>query len=408
MHVDGERSADQGGSVAGELDTGPSSAVSDPATARQHLRDTAALLALPRAWRDKDPLFIAGNLVEVLISMLRADAVHVRLSSGSEIIVEQSRLLRPTGRVARTTVVAPGEREPQDPPVAGVAPRSLRVPGRVADLEADVLIVSGRPDFPTEFETFLAHVAVEQALIAVRASRLVTSLSAANAAKATFLATMSHELRTPLNAIIGYSELLTAEISGPLSGHQGEHIHRIHAAARHLIELIESILGFARLEAGREKTHPAFADARRLTDEVIAIAEPLAGAKRLSLEVICGPDLPMMYTDPGKVRQILLNLLSNAVKFTEEGRVTLEVTATAEEVCWLIRDTGIGIAASDMDRIFEPFRQVGESHANRAPGTGLGLSVSRQLARLLGGDITAQSEIGRGSRFLARLPISLA
>jgi signal transduction histidine kinase len=235
---------------------------------------------------------------------------------------------------------------------------------------------------------------------------LVASLTTANKAKSTFLATMSHELRTPLNAVIGYSGLLQAGISGELNEQQQQHIHRIESAARHLLGLIEGILNFARLEAGKELVHLTDVNSAELAEEVIALVEPLAKAKGLDIQVTIQPELPLIRTDLAKVRQILLNLLSNAIKFTKQGHVTLDVRADSENMRWTVTDTGIGIAPEDLERIFEPFQQGSQAVSGRAAGTGLGLTVSRQLARLLGGDVTAAgSPGGKGSTFVLRLPL---
>jgi signal transduction histidine kinase len=283
--------------------------------------------------------------------------------------------------------------------------RLLRIPAQFDDQEALIIVGSRRADFPTEIESFLGRVAVEQAMLAVHASRLVANLKAANAAKATFLATMSHELRTPLNAIIGYSELLQARISGELNGQQEQHIHRIEGAARHLMGLIEGILNFARLEAGKEQVHVTDVDVTQLDEEVVALVEPLAKAKGLEIRLSSEGGLPRIRTDLPKVRQILLNLLSNAVKFTKHGHVTLRPRADSNNMSWTVTDTGIGIAPGDLERIFQPFQQGGETAVGRAAGTGLGLTVSRQLARLLGGDVTVESTTGSGSTFVLRLPL---
>jgi len=171
--------------------------------------------------------------------------------------------------------------------------------------------------------------------------------------------------------------------------------------------LIESILSFARLEASKEQVTLANVDARSVTGNVASLIEPMARAKSLVIELRVPPGLPLLWTDEAKLRQILLNLLSNAIKFTHRGGITLEVVATSDAMCWTVVDTGIGIAPADLGRIFEPFRQANERHAGRPAGTGLGLSVSRQLARLLGGDVTVTSTLDRGSEFTLRLPLKI-
>ena len=380
----------------------------DVDASRAHLRDLAALLALPRMWRGHEPAFVARSLLDVLVSLLRLDAACVRLwSEQSPDVLEDCRPTRAAEAMAVvrdwTEVTDGGVREVASPQGAGVW-RLLRLTPQLDTERAIVVVASTRAGFPTDLESFLCRIAVEQSLLAVHASRLVANLRIANATKATFLATMSHELRTPLNAIVGYADLLQAEIDGALSPTQRQHVHRIEGASRHLIELIEGILTFARIEAGREQVHLSEVGVADVLDEVGALVAPLAAAKGLSLTIgVVDPELRMC-TDAAKVRQILLNLLSNAVKFTHAGRVDLEVRCESDDVLWVVSDTGIGIAAEDLPLIFEPFRQVGEVHTKRAPGTGLGLSVSRQLAALLGGDVVGESTPGEGSRFTLRLP----
>jgi signal transduction histidine kinase len=378
-----------------------------------HLRDLAALLALPRVWRGRHPTHIAANLLDVLVSLLRLDVAYVQANPDDQ--NKEFEASRPTSldpaSVGRTLAAAGNEVRAGDlGPVgpSGGMLRLLHIPMPMDGENVLVVIGSERSDFPTEVETFLARVAVEQAVLAIHSSRLVASLQAANAAKATFLATMSHELRTPLNAIIGYSELLRTGIGGDLSSSHAHHVTRIDSAARHLLQLIEEILSFARLEAGKERVHVAGADAVSITQEVLQLVEPMAQAKGLQVSARCSEQSLQIHTDSAKVRQILLNLLSNAIKFTHRGRVDLELDHSEESVVWRVRDTGVGIAPADLESVFEPFRQLGESHSQRAPGTGLGLSVSRQLAHLLDGEVTAESTPGKGSTFILRVPRSIS
>jgi signal transduction histidine kinase len=380
--------------------------------ASPHMRDLAALLALPRMWRDRDAPFIVGSLLDVLVSLLRSDVAYAHLACGRDDTTFE--FSRPADKLSATELGAVlGAWSDSESSAVVTLPtrvgaetvRLLRMPAQFDDQRAIVVLGSKRADFPTDVESFLARVAVEQAMLAVHASRLVARLTAANAAKSTFLATMSHELRTPLNAVIGYSELLRAQISGGLNELQQQHIHRIEAAARHLLGLIEGILNFARLEAGKEQVHLTDVDTAQLAKTVIELVEPLAKAKGLLIESRTQSGLTLIRTDLGKVRQILLNLLSNAVKFTQQGHVTLDVHAESGSMTWTVTDTGVGIPPSDLERIFEPFQQGGQTSSGRAAGTGLGLTVSRQLARLLGGDVTATSTPGSGSSFVLRLPL---
>lgn len=229
----------------------------------------------------------------------------------------------------------------------------------------------------------------------------------ANRAKSEFLAVMSHELRTPLNAIIGFGDLLASEVSGPLSDGQKDPIERIQKSAWHLLELIDDVLAFSRLEAGREELRLERFDAANAARDALGTIEPRARAKGLSLELTMPQKPGAIETDRRKLRQILLNLLSNAVKFTDHGSIELSVLGDGEQcILFQVRDTGDGIALEDHERIFEPFEQVDASLTRRGEGTGLGLGVSRKLAQLLGGDLFVESALGEGSTFTLRLPRS--
>ena len=258
---------------------------------------------------------------------------------------------------------------------------------------------------------------------ALRAS--LESAETANRAKSEFLAVMSHELRTPLNAIGGYAELLEMGIRGPVTPQQREDLARIQMSQRHLLGLINDVLNYAKLETGT--VHYAMADVRAW--DALAAAEglvaPQARAKGLALSVSRCADDVVVRADADKLRQVLVNLLSNAVKFTDRGgriELTCDVSHSGSSgtdvshdngarsggvpllVRYTVRDTGIGIAAHQLERIFEPFVQVHSDLTRTAEGTGLGLAISRDLARGMGGDLTAESEVGVGSTFTLTLP----
>lgn len=226
----------------------------------------------------------------------------------------------------------------------------------------------------------------------------------ANGAKSDFLAVMSHELRTPLAAIMGYQELLADGITGPITDAQGQQLARIKASARHLLSLIDEILTFTRLDAGRETVSPERVDLAHVLNEAAEIVEPLAAAKKLELRVMPPGAGKVVESDPTKVRQILVNLLSNAVKFTDTGSITAEASLHGSEFELVVSDTGIGIAPDNLNRIFEPFWQVEQTATRRATGTGLGLTVTRRLANLLGGDVVVRSDPGSGTTFTVTLP----
>lgn len=249
-----------------------------------------------------------------------------------------------------------------------------------------------------------AAVAMDHAMLFDEMRRARDEAQEANAAKAKFLAVVSHELRTPLAAILGYTELVVDEIVGPLNHTQRDQLERIKASGTHLLMLIEEILSFARIEAGHESLRVEEVDLSEVIREVAAVVQSLVQKKRLACSVHL-PDEPIaIVTDSGKVRQILLNLLGNAIKFTESGGLAISVVVESSRVLLSVEDTGVGIPEQHREHVFDAFWQVEHVTTRRKGGTGLGLSVARQLARLLGGDIFVESELGRGSRFVLELP----
>ena len=227
----------------------------------------------------------------------------------------------------------------------------------------------------------------------------------ANGAKGDFLAVMSHELRTPLSAIMGYQELLADGITGPINEQQSQQLGRIKASARHLLSLIDEILTFTRIDAGREEVNIERVSLTGLLEPSAELVESLARARGLHIEVMLPPQEIMVETDAVKVRQMIVNLLSNAVKFTDHGRIILSGDQRGDQLVITVEDTGIGISSDHIERIFEPFWQVEQKATRRAGGTGLGLTVTRRLALLLGGDVTVKSNPGEGTTFTICLPI---
>lgn len=226
----------------------------------------------------------------------------------------------------------------------------------------------------------------------------------ANLAKSEFLARMSHDLRTPLNAIGGYTELVEMEIHGPVTAEQAQVLQRIRRAQQHLLTLINDILSFARLEAGQVRLELEDVQVSHALMELRPLMEPQAEANGLRLDAAGGEDV-FVRADRERLIQILLNLVSNAVKFTPSGgEVSITCADTPGEVSIHVRDTGPGIPGDRLEEIFDPFVQVGRSSAERRQGVGLGLAISRELARMMEGDLSVRSVVGEGSTFVLTLP----
>jgi two-component system, chemotaxis family, CheB/CheR fusion protein len=224
-------------------------------------------------------------------------------------------------------------------------------------------------------------------------------------AKSRFLAVMSHELRTPLTAVIGMADLLETEVVGPMNDLQRKHLASITTSAWHLVAIIDEVLTYSQADAGRTRVRLGTTDIAAITREVAAMLEFPAREKGVTLEV-AGVDHPVFaFTDPGKIRQIVTNLVGNAVKFTDRGSVHVSVTGTDHQVQVQIRDTGPGIEHEMVEAVFEPFVQGDGSPTRKKGGAGLGLAVSRRLARLLGGDITLETVPGDGCTFTLQVPV---
>jgi signal transduction histidine kinase len=233
--------------------------------------------------------------------------------------------------------------------------------------------------------------------------RLYEELEAASRHKSEFLATMSHELRTPLNAIIGFSQVLKQQMYGPLNERQADYVDDVLSSGQHLLNLINDILDLAKVEAGRMELQPSTFELPELLENAASMVRERATRQGISLIVATDNSVGGMEGDERKVKQILFNLLSNAVKFTPGGgKVTLATRATEEQVVIAVHDTGIGIGADELDKIFEEFYQVGASRTQE--GTGLGLALTRRLVELHHGQLTVESESGIGSTFTVTMP----
>ncbi|CAA9306341.1 MAG: diguanylate cyclase/phosphodiesterase (GGDEF & EAL domains) with PAS/PAC sensor(s), partial [uncultured Gemmatimonadaceae bacterium] len=262
------------------------------------------------------------------------------------------------------------------------------------------------------------RVAAEQALVRrnaeLEAARddlqaQAVELADAQQARDRFMATVSHEMRTPINAVMGYLDLLDMGLAGELADPQREYVHRVRRSSRQLLELVNDVLDLTRAAYGHLEVDTGPVNATPVVEEAAALLEEQARRKHIALTVELPPgDPPAVQADRRRLRQILVNLLANAVKFTERGGVALRVTRRDGALHFAVEDTGIGIAPEALPFVFDEFYQADSNLTRRYGGTGLGLAISRRLARLMGGDLTAASEVGRGSTFTFWLPLATA
>ena len=287
------------------------------------------------------------------------------------------------------------------------------LPGRNGPVGA-ILVMRPEATPYTERHKATLQTLADQAVIAIENARLFSELQAktqeleiASRHKGEFLANMSHELRTPLNAIIGYSELLQEECEDLGQDDFLPDLGKIHTAGKHLLDLIGGILDLSKVEAGRMTMFLEDFDIAALVSDADAIVRPLVEKNGNTFVIDCPPEIGTMHADLVKVRQVLFNLLSNSAKFTQGGAITLTVRTHAEDatVTFAIRDTGIGMTEEQLGRLFEAFSQANAETSRKYGGTGLGLALSREFCRLMGGDITVESVAGEGSTFTVTLPV---
>ena len=277
------------------------------------------------------------------------------------------------------------------------------------------ILSDGLVEFPERSRSILRALAT-QAVVAIENARLfrqllekTEALEVASRHKSEFLANMSHELRTPLNAIIGYSELLQEECEDLGQDDFLPDLGKIQTAGTHLLTLINGILDLSKVEAGRMTMFLEDFDIPTLIRDADAIVRPLVEKNHNTFTIDCPGDLGIMHADLVKVRQVLFNLLSNSAKFTEGGTITLTVRKPVAEatVTFAIRDTGIGMTEEQLGRLFEAFSQANAETSRKYGGTGLGLALSREFCRMMGGDIMVESALGKGSTFTVMLPVAV-
>jgi signal transduction histidine kinase len=342
------------------------------------------------------------------VDTIRGDSPIVQwLRAEQGLLVKEEVKLNP--RTARSLEAAEGELE--------AVHAALIVPLKVENKLNGILLLgeklSGEIFDGDELEVL--GLLATQAAVALENARLYEGLARSNARlmeasrlKSQFLASMSHELRTPLNSIIGFSKVLLNRTDGDLTERQEAYIRSVHNSSRHLLELINGILDFSRIEAGKFEMRPERVNLHDLVDECIESSLPLVRDKRLKVEKDVAVDLPEVTVDRTRIKQVLLNLLSNAIKFTPAGRVVVHVHPEPDAIHIAVADTGIGIAAPDLQRLFEPFQRLDNPRATKADGTGLGLAISKKFVELHRGRIWAESRENQGSTFHVTLPLPAA
>jgi PAS domain S-box-containing protein len=376
--------------------------------------------------RARAPEGMYEEAIDALINLLHADRASVLLFDEAGVMrFRASRGLSPEYRAA-VEGHSPWPRDARDPQpitvenagsdpslaavrdvVLGEGIRALAFVPLVDDalLLGKFMIYFDRPHVWTEAELKLAATIARHVSFAVARQRRERELREANRAKSQFLATMSHELRTPLNAIAGYTDLLEAGVHGTLTRKQADALQRVQVNQRHLLQLIDDVLDFAKLEAGHLNFEIGAVPVRETLEATCALIETQLAAKQVAFEFVPGDASVTCRGDRSKIQQVLANLLSNAWKFTPAGgTVTLTWDATDDAVDIHVKDTGPGIPDVDIEAAFEPFVQLHSGFRRRAEGTGLGLAISRELARGMGGDVTARSVVGQGSTFTLRVP----
>ena len=339
------------------------------------------------------------------VTAIRADSPIVQwLKREGEVLVKEEVKLNP--RIADYFEAAEAELDE--------IKASLIVPLKIENNLIGVLLLgeklSGEIFDSQELEVL--SVLSNQAAISLGNASLYEELGSSNARlleanqlKSQFLASMSHELRTPLNSIIGFSKVLLNRLDGDLTERQEAYIRSVHSSGSHLLRLINGILDFSRIEAGKIDVHPEELDLHDLVSECIDTSAPLVRGKPLKIEKDVPLDLPKVRADRTKVKQVLLNLLSNAIKFTATGRVLVRVQPEPHALHVSVADTGIGIREQELPRLFEPFHRLNNPLSREAGGTGLGLAISKKFVEMHSGRIWAESRENQGSTFHFTLPL---
>ncbi|MEA2763832.1 MAG: hypothetical protein QOK07_236 [Gemmatimonadaceae bacterium] len=393
----------------------------DAATLNACVRDLVALSTMPALWIGRSPVAIAESVRDLLVGMLRPDSVYVQLQDRAH---GHAHVATAHGKGVSTldrgneSLYRDVTSEPLllDTEIAlGLASLPIGLEGELGR----VAVGSSRPHFPTTLELLLMQVAANQIAVALQHTELLArhekveqALEASRAEaekssrlKSEFLGMMSHELRTPLNAIGGYVQLIEDGIRGPVTADQRKDLGRIRRSQKHLLSVIDNVLGYLKLGAGRVSYAIRMVPLEEIATNVEDLTRPLMESKDLSYQRLAPVEPLFARADQEKVQQIVLNLLSNAIKFTDcGGRITLEWVAVDSAILTRVEDSGCGIPPDRLENVFEPFVQVDSSRTRPHGGTGLGLSISRDFAVGMGGQLLVESELGKGSIFTLVLP----
>ena len=367
---------------------------------------------------------MAASLDSTTVSKTYVDDI-IRNMKDTLIVVDRSEKIRTVNR-ALLRLLGYTEAELVDQPFSiisgGVPDEALKTKSAQATFETVYRAKDGR-EIPMSFSTGVLKNAEGQASGMIAVAQDITArkrqekelkeakvaAEAANATKSQFLATMSHELRTPLNAIIGYTEMMTEEAEDNGHDEYVPDLKKVHSSAKHLLALINDVLDLSKIEAGKMDIYLETVEVTPLIEDVVSVVAPLVDKKANKLSVNLGPNLGAIHADITKVRQSLFNLLSNASKFTERGTITLDVYRSwregAEIFHFIVSDTGIGMNKEQLGRMFQAFTQADASTTRKFGGTGLGLVISRNFCQMMGGDITVESEEGKGTKFTIVLPV---
>ena len=367
---------------------------------------------------------MAASLDSTTVSKSYVDDI-IRNMKDTLIVVDRTEKIRTVNR-ALLRLLGYAEAEMVDQPFSmisgGMPDEALKTMSAQATFETVYRAKDGR-EIPMSFSTGVLKNAEGQASGMIAVAQDITArkrhekelkeakvaAEAANATKSQFLATMSHELRTPLNAIIGYTEMMQEEAEDNGHDEYVPDLKKVHSSAKHLLALINDVLDLSKIEAGKMDLYLETVEVNPLIDDVVSVVAPLVDKKANKLSLNLGPNLGAIHADVTKVRQSLFNLLSNASKFTERGTITLDVYRSwhegSEIFHFIVSDTGIGMNKEQLGRMFQAFTQADASTTRKFGGTGLGLVISRNFCQMMGGDITVESEEGKGTKFTIVLPV---